>query len=251
MKTITKKISLLLMLSAVLFLSSCLDSGSNSYIGNDEYSYITRSQTTGTVYARTLAGYLITSPKIQQLNPGSAAFLTYQVTEDTEKSTLEDNLVVYKVNLGAEPKTIDKTILFQGNAPEDMPVIKFESLMEPVFARNEYFGDLWLFPYTYSIKKGETIKVQFYKTEKEPSDNNISYDVLIDVRLVKTGEPEADASSKIEGEYITVDMSSLRLLMADDADADGNLNIKFRYYRSDYEGLYTSNKTYSMLINKN
>ena len=136
MKAITKKLSLLLMLSAVLFLSSCLESGSNSYIGNEEYSYITSSQTTGTVYARTLAGHLITSPKISQLSPGTAAFLTYQVTEETERVTLEDNLVVYKVNLGAEPKSIDKTVLFQGSAPE-MPVVKFESLMEPLFASND------------------------------------------------------------------------------------------------------------------
>lgn len=250
MKAITKKISLLLMLSALLLLSSCLDSGSNSYIGNDEYSYITRSQSTGTVYARTIAGYMITSPKIQQLNPGTAAFLTYQVTEDTPKAIVDDNVTAYKVDLGAEPKTIDKTILFPGNAPE-MPIVKFESLMEPVFARNEYFGDLWLFPYTYSIKKGETVKVQFYKAEKDPSDINNTTDVLIDVRLVITGTPEANASSKIEGKYITVDMSSLRMLMADEADAGGNLNIKFRYYRSDYEGLYTSAKTYSMLIIKN
>ena len=239
------------MLSAVLFLSSCLDSGSNSYIGNEEYSYITSSQTTGKVYARTLAGYMITSPKIQQLTPGTAAFLTYQVTEETPKVTVEEGATVFDVNLGAEPITIDKTVLFYGNAPE-APVVKFESLMEPVFARNEYFGDLWLFPYTYSIKKGESVKVQFYKADKDPSDlNNETFDVLIDVRLVKTGTPEANASPKIEGEYITVDMSSLRLLMADDADADGNLNVKFRYYRSDYEGLYTSNKAYSMLINKN
>ena len=63
--------------------------------------------------------------------------------------------------------------------------------------------------------------------------------MLIDVRLVKTGTPEANASPKIEGEYITVDMSSLRTLMAAEADASGKLNIKFRYYRADYEGLYT------------
>lgn len=249
MKSITRKISLLLMLSAVLFLSSCLDSGSNSYIGNEEYSYITSSQTTGKVYARTVAGYMITSPKIQQLTPGTAAFLTYQVTEETPKVTIEEGATVYDVNLGAEPNTIDKTVLIPVNAPE-APLVKFESLMEPIFARNEYFGDLWLFPFTYSIKKGESIKVQFYKADEDPSDNNDSYDVLIDVRLVKTGTAEADASPKIEGKYITVDMSSLRMLMADGASAEGNLNIKFRYYRSDYEGLYTSNKAYSMLIDK-
>lgn len=248
MKSMTKKLSLLLMLSAVLFLSSCLDSGSNSYIGSEEFSYVTRSQSTGTVYARTLAGYMITSPKIQQLNPGSGAFLTYQVTEETEKVALENNLVAYKVDLGAEPVSIDKTLLFHDGAP-DAPVVKFESLMEPVFARNDYFGDLWLFPYTYSIKKGENVKIYFYKADKEQIENTTA-DVFIDVRLVKTGTPEDGATEKIEGKYITVDMSSLRMIFADEADAAGNLNIKFRYYRSDYEGLFTSSKAYSMFIDK-
>lgn len=248
MKSMTKKLSLLLMLSAVLFLSSCLDSGSNSYIGSEEFSYITRSQSTGTVYARTLAGYMITSPKIQQLTPGTGAFLTYQVTEETEKVALENNLVAYKVDLGAEPVSIDKTLLFH-RAPEDVTPVKFESLMEPVFARNDYFGDLWLFPYTYSIKKGQTAKIYFYKADKDQIENPTT-DVIIDVRLVITGTPEGGATEKIEGKYITVDMSSLRMVFDDEADAAGNLNVKFRYYRSDYEGLFTSAKTYSISIDQ-
>jgi hypothetical protein len=248
MKSITKKISLLLMLSAVLFLSSCLDSGSNSYIGNEEYSYITSSQTSGIVYARTIAGYMITSPKIQQLTPGTAAFLTYQVTDETPTVVVEEGATAFKVNLGAEPKTIERTILFPSNAPE-APIVKFENLMEPVFARNDFFGDLWLFPYTYSIKKGENVNVTFHKAEQSESDVNSNY-IIIDVRMTVTGTPEENASSEIKGDYITVDMSSLRMTSAQDADVSGNLNIKFRFYRSDHDGLYTSNKMYSMLIDK-
>lgn len=249
MKAITKKISLLLMLSAVLFLSSCLDSGSNSYIGNEEYSYITSSQTSGTVYARTLAGYLITSPKIQQLTPGTAAFLTYQVTEETPTVALEDNMIAYKVNLGGEPIIIDQTVLQMTTAP-DVPAVNFESIMDPLYAQNQLFGDLWLFPYTYKIKKGERVTVQFYKANAEESEQSSQNDVLIDVRLTKTGTPEANATDKVEGDYVVANMSSLRMMMADKADANGNLNIKFRYYRADHEGLYTSSKTYTIIIDK-
>lgn len=248
MKAITKKISLILMLSAVFFLSSCLDSGSNSYIGNAEYSYITTSRTTGEIYAKTLGGYMITSPKIQQLTPETAAFLTYQVTEETPTITIDNN-IVYNVNLGGEPTPIDQTVLQMTSAP-DVPAVNFESLMDPLFAQNNFFGDLWLFPYTYKINKGERVTVQFYIANEEDSELNSTNEVLIDIRLVKTGTPDEGATEKIEGEYVVANMSSLRMMMADKADADGNLNIKFRYYKSDHEGLYTSNKSYTIIIAK-
>ena len=176
MKAITKKISLLLMLSAVLFLSSCLDSGSNSYIGNEEYSYITSSQTSGTVYARTLAGYLITSPKIQQLTPGTAAFLTYQVTEETPTVALEDNMIAYKVNLGGEPIVIDQTVLQMTTAP-DVPAVNFESIMDPLYAQNQLFGDLWLFPYTYKSKKGSETNYFSRSIQEIPDIDAIAYSI--------------------------------------------------------------------------
>lgn len=249
MKSITKKISLLLMLSAVLFLSSCLDSGSNSYIGNQEYSYITRSETTGIVYARTIAGYLITSPQISILTPETAAFITYQVTEETEKVEIENGLVVYKVNLGGEPKSIDQSMLQLATAP-DVPAVNFESLREPLFAETRIFGDLWLFPYTFKVKKGQNVRVDFFTVEQEPSDIKLD-EVLIDVRLVKTGTPQEGATETIEADYVVVNMSTLRIMMADKADSNGDLKIRFRYYREDYkEGLYTSNKAYSIKIDK-
>ncbi|NLZ95344.1 MAG: hypothetical protein GX921_05910, partial [Bacteroidales bacterium] len=105
MKSITKKISLLLLLSATLFLSSCLDSDDKSYFGHDEYSYIERDKTTGIVYATTASFNFnyITSPEINLLAPGTVATLTYEINKDTETIPLGDNSVVHKVKLGAKP----------------------------------------------------------------------------------------------------------------------------------------------------
>lgn len=241
MKTM-RKISLLAVLSAVLFFSSCLGSGDRSYIGNNEYSYITQTDN-GTVYARTLAGYFITSSKISLLTPGTTAFITYQVTEETETIPMGEHAVIYKVAIGAEPIAIDQTVLQMMDAPKT-DTVYFESLMEPLFAQNEYFGDRWLFPYTYKGKKGENYTVRFYKaSQEEPSSNN---EVLIDVRLVKTGTPESGATEKIEGDYVTVNMSMLRGIST---SADDKVNIKFRYFRADTpKELYTSNKVYSIIL---
>ncbi|MGV8964169.1 MAG: hypothetical protein ACOH2V_12435 [Candidatus Saccharimonadaceae bacterium] len=242
----TKKFSFLILLSSVLFLSSCLDSGENSYIGNKEFSYITQDTKTGTVYARTLAGYFITSEKIGLLTPGSTAFLTYQVTEETEIIPIGDKVNIYKVITGAEPITIDQTILQSSVAP-DVPGVYFESLMEPIYASNEFFGDRWMFPYTYKSKKGENVSVKFYKSTTVESNG----DIVIDVRLEKMGVAETGASDIIHGDYVSVNMSLLRNLVVVDAGGAKNVNLKFRYYRADKQGsLHTSDKIYSITIQK-
>ena len=249
MKSITKKISLLLVLSAVLFLSSCLDSGEQSYIGNQEYSYITRDEASGTIYARTLSNYFITSPKISLLTPGTTAFLTFQVTEETERISIGENVNIYKVNLGGEPIEIDQTPLQSGSAPQVETPVFFESLMEPIYAENEYFGDRWLFPYTFKAKKGENFSVKFYRDSQSESENSTNNEVIIDVRLEKMGSAESGAAEKLEGNYITANMSVLRNILANDAGTDGKVNIKFRYYRADQPAeLFTSNKFYSIRI---
>jgi len=249
MKSITKKISLLLVLSSVLLLSSCLDSGENSYIGNQEPSYVTQGKTTGVIYARTIAGYLITSPKIELLTPGTIALISYQVTEESENVIVDDNIVARKVVIAAEPETLNQTQLQLSAAPIDVLGEKFETLREPIYASNEYFGDRWIFSYTFKIKKGENVKTYFYKASNEDAEAQ-DCDVLIDVRLEKLGSPESGAAEKLEGDNIVVDFSSIRMNMADKANDQGNLSIKFRYYRLDLEKPYVSNKAYSMLIDK-
>ena len=248
MKTMTKKLSLLFVLSATLLLSSCLGTGEQSHIGSGEYSYIELDQTTNTIYARTDYGYFITSPKIQQLSPGTTAFLSYQVTEQTETTSIGDNIVVYKVTLGAEPVQIDQSILQSATAP-NVPPVKFESLTEPYFRINQYFGDRWLFQYEYKAKKGENVRVNFYKaTEEEAKENNT--DVLIDIRLEKFGTPDEGSAEKLERNFVSADMSLIRSTMADKADYNGNVNIKLRYYRSNNDVIYISNRVYTISIDK-
>lgn len=249
MKSITKKISLLLILSAVLLLSSCLDSGSNSYTGTQEPCYITIGSA-GIVYARTPANYLITSPKIKELRPGTIAVISYQVrNQEDETVKVDDNAIAYIVELGGEPVTLDQTSLTLGYAPE-VPVVKFENIMTPIYAQNLFFGDLWIFPHTFKVKKGQRAKVSFYQTSEEDAKAADS-DVLIDVRLEKLGTPDNDTADKLEGNNIVADFSVLRTMLADKANSQGKVSIKFRYYRSDMDKPYTSYDTYYMHIAKN
>ena len=143
---------------------------------------------------------------------------------------------------GGEPISIDQTLLQLSTVPTVDPVY-FESLLEPIFAQNEYFGDRWLFPYTYKSKKGENVSVKFYKSSTVESNG----DIIIDVRLEKSGNPEAGAADIIHGDYVSVNMSLLRNLIVADADGGKKVTVKFRYYRADQQKeLYTSNKSYSI-----
>ncbi len=248
MKSITKKISLLLVLSATLFLSSCLDSSEGSWAGNEEYSYITRDAATNTVYARTIAGYFITSEKIKTYPEGTIAFISYQINLDDEaQRTLigeKQNMNVYHATLAGEPVIADQTTLKFSEIPE-APIVHFENLMNPTFASNNYFGDRWLFPYQVKLKKRETMKANFYKVPNEGETS--SDEVIIDIRLTKGGAAEEGASEKLTGEYVVVNFEDLRM-MFDSSDKD-IINLRFRFYRTaNKDELFTTSDRFPLQI---
>lgn len=237
MKSITKKISFLLIFSIVFFLSSCLDSG-QTITGNDEPAYISEGST-GTLYARTQRGYLITFSGIEKLTPGDIVILSYQIPKKNEQVTVETDIKGSKIvadvaELTKEPITLDEAPLYLIDAPVDASNEMFKSLSDPLYAQNEYFGDRWIFFYTLNIKKGESANISFYKATDNDAKNE-NTDVLIDIILEKTGTPDEGATKKEESDYIVVDMSELRLIMDDKTDLEGNISVKFRYYSLDKE----------------
>lgn len=254
MNSITKKISLLILLSAVLFLSSCLDSGDNSYIGHDEYSYITQSET-GVIYANTASGHLITSQGISsKLNPGDIALLSFEVTDETETIPIGNNLVIYKVNLGGEPTILDQERLHPISAPAKEDTVYFESIIAPpVWLTNssQYFGDRWPLTYQYKAKKGENVSVVFYTVHEDDLPENLNADILIDIRLEKSGTPEANAKEELKNDLVVVNLSDLRY-MHSEVGEDGvykEMKVKFRFFRSDNKNeLYISDRPISIKI---
>lgn len=252
MKSITKKIRLFLMLSAVLFLSSCLDSGSETYVGTEEYSYIT--QYGNTVFARTAGGHNITSEQMILLDPGSTVLLSYSITEETETIEMGENEIIYKVNLGSEPKKLDQSALQPFAAPVT-DTVYFENIINPpTWATNSsaYFGDRWPITYHYKAKKGENIRINFYKVSEEDLPENFNDDVLIDIRIEKYGVPEVGAKSELKTDLIVANMSSLRGTPSDTESQEyKQLKVRFRYFRSDKEGeLHISNETITIAVPK-
>ncbi len=240
MKSITKKITLLLVLSATLFLSSCLDSGSKSYIGNNEYSLITRDGATGLVYARTAAANYITSPEINLLNPGTVAFLSYQITDETETISIGKNGIVHKVNLGAKPDLLDQKEVIRNTSAPETDTVYFESVIAPplwITNSSPYFGDRWPFTYQFKAKKGENASVSFYQVPKDKHPENLNADMLIDIRLEIFGTPQENAQEELKNDLIVANMSRILPTPSEDDDTSDlnnteteKLNIKYRYF---------------------
>ena len=250
MKSLTKKISVLLLLSVTFFLSSCLDSSSGSWIGNQEFSYIDKDEATGTIYARTEVGYYITSEKIKTLTPGATAELSYQIDFDEAQQTLigeNKNVIIYHATLAGEPNILDQSTLRTIEDAPGVPPVYFESIVNPTYADNEHFGDRWKIPFTIKLKKGETPKVSFYLQSEEFDPT--SDEVIIDIRVKIVGEAEEGATEKIAGDIVVANMSELRTMFSG-IDSD-KLNIKFRFYRSaNKDELYTSQQAYPIRIFK-
>ena len=256
MKSITKKISLLLLLSVTLFLTSCLDSDGESYIGSQEFSYIAQTKL-GVPYARTAAGKLITSQKINLLAPGTVALLTYQIDENTEMIKVDEYTSIYKVVLGAEPIILDQERLRLTNAPEEVEGEQhfyFENVIEPptwVTMSSEYFGDRWPFSYQYKAKKGEEVKIRFYKVPDDEVPANINADILIDLRLEKTTAIEGSAPEELRNDAMIANLAALRNLSQDiGSNEPRQLRVKFRYHRSDNIGRLHISSTPIMLMVK-
>lgn len=246
MKSITKKISLLLVLSATLFLSSCLDSDAGSWAGNEEYSYITQDPATNLVYARTIQGYFITSEKIRSFfSDGDIGFISYQINFDEAERTMigdQKNIIVYHADLAGEPVKVAQTKVKFESVP-DAPIVHFENIMTPIFSENTYFGDRWYFPFQVKLKKGEKVKANFYKVPDEGETS--SDEVIIDIRLTKSGEAEDGATDKTVADFAVADFSDLRMMF--EGSGKKELNLKFRFYRTiNKDDLYTTTEIYTI-----
>lgn len=222
-----------------------INEGKESWVAKEEYSYITRDEVTNIVYARTISGYFITSEKIKIIPIGTIAFISYQIDFGEAKQTIiGNNTIVYHATLADETVIVDQTPVKFMEIPE-MPIIYFENILNPTFASNAYFGDRWFFPFQVKLKKGETVKANFYKAADEIGMSND--EVIIDIRLTKNGEAEDGATDKVVVEYIVADFSDLRMMF--EGSDKNELKLKFRFYRTlNKDDLYTTTEVYSLQL---
>lgn len=243
-----KTMLFLSMIGISLIMTSCLDGGEAAFSSENDFSYITRDDK-GLVYARVYyrgQGNFITSSGIQQMNPGDLKFISYSWTEELGTTATAEGYIVYNVNVLGQPEDVSKTELIPADAPspeEDAEdPIQFV-LGDPVKDSGTFFGDYWLFGYSYKQKKGETATLRFYQSSDSDKDKN---EFIIDVRLLKAGEPTEDTEST-ENDYIAVNMSQIRNLYPSTGTTLKSVTIKFRYYRDGQTDEYTT-QAYTMNV---
>ncbi len=238
-----KKIVLICSILTMGFmLSSCLDSGDQSYTGVMQFSYVTMDNS-GFIYARNEGGF-ITSESIRMLSPGNCYFLSYTWNSENGMTQSDDGFNIFNVLLTDEPEPVPSTTLVMSDAPAEAgtPFYKFSS---PYYSSDKYFGDFWAFSYQWKKKKGEEARVDFYKSSET---TETSGEILIDVRLSKTGTP-TETTETIENGIIAVNMSYLRNLLQTSGETETkDVPIRFRYYIKGQSELFTDPYKYSMKI---
>lgn len=240
-----KLILFFIAVSLGLTMTSCLDEGSQNF-SESSIVYIAMDQ--NLIYGKTLTGRVITSDKMQMMQPGTFKFFSYS-WEESYGYTPFGEVNVYNVVPTGDVIDISKTYLQMVPVTEVTPNVYFKDIKRPVYDENGvYLDDYWLFEYSYMGKEGETPIVSFHKrssTEQNPDP------IEIDVRLAKTGTPKDGASEKLFTDVVAVDMAQLRHMYGGTSTSSTkDLRIKFWYYLDGRTEL-TESQTHIMKVKGN
>ncbi len=222
----------IMLLAATLLFSSCLGEGSNNY---SDTTVVYIDSHAGSVYGKTLTSRLITSSQIQLMTPGTFKFLTYAWDEEYGTSTIGE-MEVDNVVITRDPVDVSRKMLSLAAPPEVEEPDLFLDISNPYYANNKlYLGDHWLFEYAYEAKKGQDASIQFYMVDDPQLGEN---EVLLEIRLVLDGEPDAGASLTSQTDIVAINMGPLRSLLEGESQAKRDVKIHFQYHRKGSDDLY-------------
>lgn len=217
-------------------LSSCMKEGDSSFAGT-YLAYVTKDAKQDLVYARAFsmrgaAFYFegnMTSPKLEKYPPGYFAILncswneSYGMVEGT-------NAPVYKVQISNDVEMLD-VAQFVFSAPPTLAGKTPLTLHAPLYdagAKDNFFNDKWVFPYSCRIKKGEIPGLHFFfDADNQSASNN---EVIVDIVLTKSGVATGSDEEQVAN-FAVVDFSPLRLTLMQDNKWQDNVRLKFRFYK--------------------
>lgn len=240
-----KKVILFLsVIGSALLMTSCLGDTENYHAGSP-LSYIT-STDLGVTYAKTVDGFVMTSPKIQlEGEPGSFAFVTYSWKE-SENTIREDGIYNATVTQISDP--LEKGYLALSEAPEARESEPLLESFQQVLYGTSYFDYHWIFGYSYKKGDGDKKMLTFYCNPAEMGDDEI----VVDIRLTDGyGTIEKDQTDIL----VAVDFKNIHdhYVSSLSQGEQKNLKVYFRYYQKKSNGaleLYKSQQSYTMPIIK-
>ncbi len=238
-----KMILLLAILLVGLTFTSCIKDGKEQISGKD-FAYITKSPL-GVNVARIFnwdMGYLtITSNEIQNdMESGECYFLSYNWT--SEMGTLnEEDLSFLQAQLIGDPVSIDQSTL---QTVVELPTLTdtiYFSMRPSVYDVSDYFNDNWLIEYTFEAREGEITSLDFYLAQPQPIED----EYVIDVVMTKTGTATGKLEKKTK--FIAANLKEIRNLYPSTGTKLKDIFIKFRFYNSDLNDLFTT-PSYTMRV---
>lgn len=221
---------LLLLFTAIIFglsLTSCLDGGSQSFSDPVQFVYI--DQGSIYTYGKTFHGRGLIYSDAMMLRMDYGSFYAFSFAWNEESGYTDiDGVNAHNVSITSDEMEIPKTHLNPSPAPAEDTGSKFKEIFVQLQdVTGGYINDLWLLPYSYSGKEGETTNVTFYLRNQETGEEADDSDTVeIDVRLTVAGEGTGDEKEIID--YVSVDMKYLRdtYIISDNDE----ISIKLYYY---------------------
>lgn len=237
-----------------LAFSSCLKEEDEKFYGENDFAYITTNPEgvqIARIYNRNIGGFFaITSDEIQNnLQLGECYILSYRW--ETKMGFIEGgDITVYDAELTNISGKLDKSSL---TVCEEIPAIHEDSVffkMRPVAdydAANAFFDDNWIIEYSFRGKNKASAKLDFYMIQPQPVED----EYIIDVVMTKTEEGEGETEFNIT-DNVVVNLRYIRdLYPATGSNSNlKTLNIKFRYYDSGLNQLYTT-PAFDMVVYSN
>lgn len=225
-----KSILILSVIGLALFMTSCLDEGSNNY-ADTSFVYID-SDDVGNPFGKTFSYYsparVITSNSMITMQPNRIKILAY--SWDEENGTVDiridgetiaaDNVII------SDEMDINHTDLRMMELPEVTEPKSFLEVLPPMYADNkEFMGDYWVFQYGYTATSGKVPHVDFYKRDA----NNDQGEIAIDINLTFIDNSQSTVTGNRTG-YVALNMTPLRYFAEMDETAPDALKIRFYYY---------------------
>lgn len=225
-----KSILILSVIGLTLFMTSCLEEGSNNY-ADTSFVYLDTDDS-GNIFGKTISLYspsrVITANSMMTMQPNRIKIMAYSWDEENGTVDIRVDGEVYPADkvIISEEADVDHTVLRMSELPEVEEPESFLEMMTPLYANDkEFMGDYWIFQYGYTAEKGKRPRVEFYKRNEE----NAQGEIAIDINLTFVDNSEATLTGS-RASYVALDMSPIRSLALSGTATSDNLKIRFYYY---------------------
>lgn len=241
-KLIKQKSNLILLVIIATTLSSCIGNTENTMSATNEFAVV-KQGTNGLLYLTPASNINITWDGINKYIAGDALVVSYEVGSDNfvNTNTIKANYVnVSETYPMSSQKVVTATIADTSvNVKNQEGLSALEVLSSSPIA--SLFNDRWLIAYSYFIKEGESLDLNFFydktKQELKTGVELPANSVIIDIITTKKGEAIGSSASKAT-KNIVVNFSSLRNILA--KDMSGNVIVYFRFSKLGSDSKYAN-----------